>query len=186
MFRWITRIRWGEKIKMDNYLQHWGVKGMKWGVRRYQNKDGTLTAAGKKRYSRDISENLARKKENRIDTSNPDPQRWAREDIERKKKVVDASANLVKQAKQIEKDSRPQPVKKKMDLSKMTDKEMRDRINRELLERQYNSLFAEESSPSISKGRKYISSILDKAGTALGLASTSLGIALAIKELRGR
>ena len=29
-------------------LYHWGVKGMKWGVRRYQNKDGTLTAEGKK------------------------------------------------------------------------------------------------------------------------------------------
>lgn len=34
----------------NNELQHWGIKGMKWGVRRYQNKDGTLTAAGKKRY----------------------------------------------------------------------------------------------------------------------------------------
>lgn len=30
-------------------LMHWGIKGQKWGVRRYQNKDGTLTAAGKKR-----------------------------------------------------------------------------------------------------------------------------------------
>lgn len=30
-------------------LFHWGVKGMKWGVRRYQNKDGSLTSAGKKR-----------------------------------------------------------------------------------------------------------------------------------------
>ena len=32
-------------------LAHWGIKGMKWGVRRYQNKDGSLTQAGKKRYS---------------------------------------------------------------------------------------------------------------------------------------
>lgn len=31
-------------------LYHWGIKGQKWGVRRYQNPDGTLTAAGRKRY----------------------------------------------------------------------------------------------------------------------------------------
>lgn len=35
----------------NSELTHWGIKGMKWGVRRYQNKDGSLTAAGKKRYS---------------------------------------------------------------------------------------------------------------------------------------
>ncbi len=35
-----------------NELTHYGILGMKWGVRRYQNKDGTLTSAGKKRYDR--------------------------------------------------------------------------------------------------------------------------------------
>jgi len=34
---------------MKNELYHHGVKGQKWGVRRYQNKDGTLTAEGRKR-----------------------------------------------------------------------------------------------------------------------------------------
>lgn len=36
---------------MSNELKHSGIKGMKWGVRRYQNKDGSLTPAGKKRYT---------------------------------------------------------------------------------------------------------------------------------------
>ncbi len=34
----------------ENSLEHHGILGMKWGVRRYQNKDGSLTPAGKKRY----------------------------------------------------------------------------------------------------------------------------------------
>lgn len=33
-----------------NYLCHYGVLGMKWGIRRYQNKDGTLTSEGRHRY----------------------------------------------------------------------------------------------------------------------------------------
>lgn len=48
---------------MDVVLYHHGVKGMKWGVRRYQRKDGSLTAAGKKRRRENENEQAKKKQE---------------------------------------------------------------------------------------------------------------------------
>ena len=39
-----------DKYRYSNELYHFGIKGQKWGIRRYQNEDGTLTALGKERY----------------------------------------------------------------------------------------------------------------------------------------
>ena len=109
---------------MNNELSHHGIKGMKWGIRRYQNKDGSLTSQGKKRYDRDVRENLGKKKDNRIDTSNPDPNRWVREDLERKKRIVDTSSSMVRQLKSMESETRPKSKRKSMDLSNMSETEL--------------------------------------------------------------
>lgn len=54
-------------------VKHWGVIGMKWGIRKYQNPDGTLTEAGKARYGdvghyeyRSIGQKLAQRKANKL------------------------------------------------------------------------------------------------------------------------
>lgn len=162
-------------------LTHWGVKGMKWGVRRYQNKDGSLTKAGRSRYERDVRENNAKKKDNRITIDGPDAKRWAKEDLDRSRKVVDASGSMVKELGNIA-NKTGSTKKQKLDLSKMTDQQLRERINREHLERQYNDMFAPQKT---NKGREYARNVLETAGTVLAIGSSALGIALAIKELKG-
>lgn len=55
---------------MEYELYHHGILGMHWGIRRYQNKDGTFTNAGKKRYqSTSIGAALARRENEKVDAS---------------------------------------------------------------------------------------------------------------------
>lgn len=98
--------------KNEEMLEHHGIKGQKWGVRRFQNKDGTRTALGKKR------------------ESSPDAK---------------------------EKEARKADVKNRRTMS---DADLKKRIERMRLEKEYKTLVDEDTAP----GKRYVSGILSAAG----------------------
>lgn len=53
-------------VYSEEYLEHHGILGQKWGLRRFQNKDGSLTEAGKKRRVKDMSDDELREKTYRL------------------------------------------------------------------------------------------------------------------------
>ena len=128
---------------MSSDLQHHGIKGMKWGVRRYRNRDGSLTPAGKKRYN------------------DSEPAH------EHHKRVYDGKK-----------------------ASQLSDQELRDRLNRLNMEKQYNQLTQQETSP----GKKFIKDALYNAGKQVAAEQSkkymTIGVAfvagLATKKLKDK
>ena len=95
--------------------------------------------------------------------------------------IVNSTSSGLKNASQVI-DSLPRKSRPRMNLDDMSDKELNDKINREILERRYNDLFSSPTKEEI--GRQKVSTILSTAGTIAGVASSALGIALLIKQLK--
>lgn len=64
-----------DELNGKNYLEHWGILGMHWGIRRFQNEDGSLTPEGRERYGvgeaikKDINSGAANRNKNDNDSN---------------------------------------------------------------------------------------------------------------------
>ena len=124
---------------MENYneMYHHGVKGMRWGVRRYQNKDGTMTAYGKKRYAREMAKLDAEEKalKNRKKTA----AQMAK--LDKKKQTVEELKKKVDSDKEQNAKKSTAPTKPtEKSVKDMTDAELSAKIERLKLEQKYEEL----------------------------------------------
>ena len=137
-------------------LRHHGIKGQKWGVRRFQNADGSLTASGRKRYGTD--------------------------DLKDTLDKVNKADSLIKTAKkyQADKDHKEYNNKIKSDLSKMSDKELQQVVNRLNLEERYTQVMRSREKDA---GESAVMKWLNVAGTVTTVSATAIAMAIQMKQL---
>lgn len=151
----------------SNDLYHHGVKGMKWGVRRYQNKDGSLTTLGKRVRNSKWHQPTVKQGKGK-DNATP-------------AQVILKNANtMTNGGKQINSAAKRMKKTEVRDYSNLTDAEIRDRVNRLNLERQ----LAQLESGNVRSGFDYASDVLDVAGGVIGIAGGIAGI-LALLNHKG-
>ena len=145
----------------NNVLGHSGIKGQKWGIRRFQNEDGSLTEEGKKRYG------------------NPETYRAVAKEASSLEEATKGASSAVSTAASIINTQRGSKAIRK-DYSNLSDKELQEKINRLNLERAYGDLSGDTT--YVKTGKEKAREILQTAGATLAIASTAIAI---YAQLRG-
>ena len=164
------------------YLSHHGIKGQRWGVRRYQNEDGTLTSLGKKKYNTandpdyDPNYNKGSIDSLTLDYKTKDAA-GAKAILEGTSKVANDVGNL---AGNIGKNK--SKVVNNNDYSHLSDDELRKRINRLNMERNFGELTGDAK--RVRTGQDWTREILQTTGVIVGIGGTIVSTMLAIKQIK--
>lgn len=153
-----------EKLLSDKELYHHGILGQKWGVRRYQNADGTLTSEGRERMLA-----KARKYESKANTTIGESYNAKLKRAKLNQKAKDARYEVKKS------DLKKARLKKsensaKRSVKDMNDEELRREIARAKLENEYSQLHPKQ----VSAGQKFASYVFKRmilpSATSVGTA----------------
>lgn len=159
-----------EKLLSDNELYHYGILGQKWGIRRYQNADGTLTSEGRERMLA-----RARKYESKANTTIGESNSAKLKRAKLNQKAKDARYEVRKsdlkkaRLKKAEKKNSSENNAKRS-VKDMSDEELRREIARAKLENEYNQLHPKH----VSAGQKFASYVFKRmilpSATSVGTA----------------
>ena len=159
-------------------LVHYGIKGQKWGRRRYQNADGSLTAAGKQRYG---SEDAFNKQYEKDINREAGMLKIYKHEASEASKDIDSIRNSMR-------DDRTKKMKEDLDdeirdkVYKMSDAELREAVSRMNMEERYTQVMKDRT--RIDIGKTKTEKFLDFSSAALSATATALTIAIMLKELQ--
>ncbi len=160
----------------NNELMHYGILGQKWGVRRFQNPDGSRTTAGKARYSNSNSRKVDKLFDQTIkggkDKPNVSP---AEKTVNESRKIIDSASQGLDAIDRLRRRSKGTDNVVK----EMSDEELRKAINRMNLEKQYNDL----TNKDVSLGMETAKDILSVVGSTVAIVGGVVTIYSTLKKL---
>lgn len=165
----------------ENELYHHGVLGMKWGVRRYQNADGSLTYAGKKRALK-IQDKYTNFTENQKYRKKNGDYTYAGRKKALKMREKYSAVTGGKKLTRFVPPSQPASSGKPKTLAEMSNQEIADRIDRIRLENTLKSLTPQK----ISKGKKFAEGMKSLAVSTLKGPATKIASEYIEKKLRSK